>query len=572
MYNKEQASNYLNKEVYVYESDGGARQVLASLKANTFNIENGTVINTKIDKESKYRSKEDKNYTITKFAYPNVKNGSVLEYSYTLTSPSEFLMSIPSFTIEDEIPISYVEYVFDVPDVLGYNINYSGSLVPKYRDVSAKNIYGGNYKVYRFGYRDVPAYKTEEFVMNNDNYKTSIRSELNSTNFDNQFKSYSLSWEDIRKRLYDSEYFGDQLKKTDLVKDLLPENVKAIASKVKRAEAILAFVQENFSWNNELALFTDKGIKNILSTKTGNSAEINLLLCMLMRHTGLDANPVVLATPAKGLLLSYSPSMSQLNYVITSLETDGKIYIFDGTSKLSKINMIPPRALNYNGVEMGQKETKILNIFYPDKSQTFLTVDAKLNPDGTFQGKFSDTDTKMFAMLVNERYLENKDEYLKDYKDQYKFSLTNIKSGLLNNENFETSMDFTSDTFVDNLGSKLVFNPLLFLYSQKHSFNQTGPRKAPIELITGFDRIKKVTITLPEGYVFENVPKSKKIRTEDSSILYQYIVSLKGNQLIVETTTTVADSVYPKEYYPAFTQIFDNITKIEGQLVTAVKK
>ena len=46
----------------------------------------------------------------------------------------------------------------------------------------------------------------------------------------------------------------------------------------------------------------------------------------------------------------------------------------------------------------------------------------------------------------------------------------------------------------------------------------------------------------------------------------------KGNKLTVQTTTKIDDSSFPKEYYPAFKQIYDNITKLEGQVVTAVKK
>ena len=44
------------------------------------------------------------------------------------------------------------------------------------------------------------------------------------------------------------------------------------------------------------------------------------------------------------------------------------------------------------------------------------------------------------------------------------------------------------------------------------------------------------------------------------------------NKLVLETTTLIDDSNFPKEYYPAFKQIYDNITKLEGQVVTAVKK
>jgi hypothetical protein len=50
------------------------------------------------------------------------------------------------------------------------------------------------------------------------------------------------------------------------------------------------------------------------------------------------------------------------------------------------------------------------------------------------------------------------------------------------------------------------------------------------------------------------------------------MVNQEGNKITVESNILVADSFFPKEYFPAFKQIFDAITKYEGQLVTVVKK
>ena len=65
---------------------------------------------------------------------------------------------------------------------------------------------------------------------------------------------------------------------------------------------------------------------------------------------------------------------------------------------------------------------------------------------------------------------------------------------------------------------------------------------------------------------------AKKFKTEDEGIVYTYMVTQEGNKITVESNILVADSFFPKEYFPAFKQIFDAITKYEGQLVTVVKK
>ncbi len=569
IYNKDKASDYLDTQVSIYDGKNG-REKLLDLKAYTYNFENGKIKSTKVEKDSKFKSTEDKNYNITKLAFPDVKNGSVLEYNYSIETP--FYYSIDKVMVEREIPIKYFEYILDAPTQLGYTLNYTGTLVPKYRIIEDKEMYGGPHKTYRFGYENIPAYKDENFVGNNNNFKTSIKPEVNSTYINNDYKRYALTWEDVRKNLYENDDFGGELKKSNAVKNILPANISSISNQNEKADAIFQFVQDNYKWNNEIGVIANEGVKNLISTKIGNSAEINFLLILLMKDAGLEANPVVLSTVGRGLLKIERPSITQLNYVVAEVLIGEASFLYDASSKWSSKNMLPPRALNYMGFLFTDKLSKQIAIGYKDKSETELTVDAKLNTDGTFSGHFSDSDTKFFGMMAHEMYDKNKDDYQKTYKDKYSFPLKNLKSGTKNTNDFETSFDFDSDTFVDAIGNKLVFNPLLFLFSKSHDFDQETERKSPIEFYTAYSRKKKVTITLPEGYVFENLPASKRFRTEGNEISYLYFVEQKGNQLIVETTTTLDSEFFPKEYYPAFKQVFDNITKMEGQVVTAVKK
>ncbi len=318
-------------------------------------------------------------------------------------------------------------------------------------------------------------------------------------------------------------------------------------------------------------MVTDKGIRNLLNTKIGNAAEINLLLTMLLRNANINANPVVMSTINRGSLLSYSPSLEQLNFVVAAYEDQGKLVLLDATKKRTKLNMIDPQALNNNGILVKDNQAVELNITYPDVSETFLTVDATMSPEGTFQGHFADRDTNLYSVMVEEEYSSNRQDFEKQYKDRYTFPFNNLKSGNVDND-FETSFDFDADSFVDVIGNKMVFNPLLFLYTKNHSFNQSQTRKGPLEFRTKSAKIKTVTITIPEGYVFSDVPKSKKFRTDDSAIQYSYVVKQEGNSLTVTTTVNHNEVNFPKEYYTAFTQIYDNITKLEGQVVTVVKQ
>ena len=569
IYNKEKSSQYLDVEIPLYEGNG-EKESVSGLKAVTYNLENDKVVTSKVEKDAKFRSKEQKNRFIQKFTFPNVKDGSIIEYQYQLNSP--FLQLLDKTYLEFDIPVVYEEYIFDFPKFFGYNYNFQGGLMPKYKEDQAQMMYGQDYYNLRLGFENVPPFKAENFVKNDRNYITNIRPELNSTNFNNTFKSYATTWDDIRDKLKEYDDFGGQLSKKSLARNVLSQDILSMTLPKEKANKILKFVQSTYTWDGNVGLFTGDGIKSLIDSKIGNSAEINLYLIMLMREAGLNVSPMIMNTVNRGILNIAFPTIGAPNYVVACLEDNGNYYLYDATSKFSLPNLLPPRAYNYNAILLKDKKAEILQINNFIESKTYLNVDAKLNEDTTFEGNFKDRDTKTFAILAYDEYVDNKQDYEKKYKERYTFNFNNYKSEVVNDNEFQTSFDFNTDGFVDGVGGKLIFNPLLFLYRQNHEFNQTEERKYPIEFLSPYETVKKVTITIPDNYKFENLPKSKKFKTEDDGIVYSYVVSTEGNKITVETSVKIDSDNYPREYYPAFKQIFDAITQLEGQLVTLVKK
>lgn len=568
IYDKDKAEDWLNLEVPLYQA-GSTRETLGKFKAFTYNLENGNTVPVKVEKSSQYKSKESKYLNVTKFAFPNVKNGSVLEYQYDIISP--FLYSIPEFLIESDTPSVYTEYVFDAPINIAYNINYTGALSPKHRVVEERSSYGTQYKTYRFGFENLKGFKTEKLVRNDRNYRTKVSAELHSTNF-KDLKLYSSSWDQIGKRLYESSDFGDELKKTRLAKDNMPTDVLQNKSDLEKANAIFSYVQKTFTWNKDKGIYTDGGIKKMLETKVGNAAEINLYLVMLLREAGIKADPVLISTVENGLINLVSPNISNMNFVLASVSANGGYHIYDATSKQSSMDELPLRDWNQYAVLFTKDKAVQIQMVNMKESSTFLTVDAKFNEDGSISGSYSDKDTGAFAMYVKDSYDENPEKYKKQYKENFSIDFTGIDSKVLDNGDFESTMKFSSSNLTDRVGKKLIINPMLFLSKISNEFDQIEARKYPIDFGAPTKKVKKVTLEIPEGYVIEEMPKNKRIITEDKEIAYSYNIEQKGNKLEITSITKVTSADYPKEYYPAFKQIWGVASKHENQVISLVKK
>ncbi|MCT2560691.1 transglutaminase-like domain-containing protein [Chryseobacterium herbae] len=567
IYDKDKAEEWLNLEIPLYLSS--ERETLEKIKAFTYNLENGASVATKVDKSSKYKSKESKFVTINKFAFPNVKNGSVIEYQYAILSP--FLYSVPQVVIETDVPSLYTEYILDTPVNISYNVNYTGSLVPKYREIEERAMYGLDYKTYRFGYENLKGFKTEKFIKNDKNYRTKISAELHSTLF-SKLQMYSSSWDEIKDKLYLSNDFGDELKRTKLAKERIPATVSEMKSEKEKADAIFEYVKNTFIWNKDRGISTDEGIKKLLETKTGNAAEINLFLVTMLREAGLKADPLIISTVDHGLINLASPSVNSANFVIAAVRIKDSYQLYDATSKQSSANNLPPRDWNEYGILIAKE--KILHIQMPNLSSSFnyLTAEAKINEDGSISGKYSDKDTGTYAMFAKESYDENAEKYKKQYKDNFSIDFAGIDSKILENGDFESTMKFSSDNMIDRVGKKMIINPMLFLNKNSNEFDQTEERKYPIDFISAYTKVKKVILEIPDGYVIESMPKSKKIVTQDKEIEYSYVAEQKGNKLEVTSTTKIVSPDYPKEYYPAFKQIWGTASKSENQVISLIKK
>lgn len=71
--------------IFLYSS-GRSEEKIQNLKAATYNLEDGKLVATELDKKSIFKDKYDKNRMQMKFTLPAVKEGSIIEYSYTQVS------------------------------------------------------------------------------------------------------------------------------------------------------------------------------------------------------------------------------------------------------------------------------------------------------------------------------------------------------------------------------------------------------------------------------------------------------------------------------------------------------
>jgi hypothetical protein len=123
----------------------------------------------------------------------------------------------------------------------------------------------------------------------------------------------------------------------------------------------------------------------MLETKTGNAAEINLFLVMMLREAGIKADPLTISTVSNGFINIASPNVSNMNFVIAAVQTKDGFHLYDATSKQSSIDQLPPRDWNQFGILMNKDKVQQLSMINAKTSFTYLTAEAKINEMEVFQ-------------------------------------------------------------------------------------------------------------------------------------------------------------------------------------------
>ena len=126
---KKEGYDWANQSVTYYIGDNDSREKVDFSDVNTFNLVNGKIEKTKLKSDGVFNEEVNKYRSRKKITMPNVKEGSVLEYSYTVRTPSIGMMR--DWAFQTSIPVNYSEFKTYIPEYYTFNVRQKGYVFPK---------------------------------------------------------------------------------------------------------------------------------------------------------------------------------------------------------------------------------------------------------------------------------------------------------------------------------------------------------------------------------------------------------------------------------------------------------
>ena len=598
IYTKE-GLDWATKKVRLYSPSSGNSEKLFKLKAYTYNLVSGKIKEDKLKKDGIFEEESSKYYNTTSFTMPNVQEGSVIEFSYEISSS---YLAIDDLELQYTIPINVLDVTVKTPEYFIYNrvLNPQASYTPKLTEststsnqsITDKSTYHTkgwgatrktetsvsqlsiNEKVITINESNVPAVKNEPFIDNLNNYRAKLILELTAIKYPNEpYKNLGNTWDDVTKTIYKSESFGEQLNKSGYFESDIDALIANAESDGQKVFLIFNHVKSKVKWNGYLGFTSDIGVRKAYKDGAGNVADMNLMLVAMLRHAGIKANPVLVSTKSNGIPLF--PTISGFNYVICIVENEGITSLLDATDQYATFNLLPERDLNWKGRvirENGSSTWLNLTPNYVSKEVTSLNV--KINPDLSVEGKVRNQKSDYLAKAYRDRYAARADEaYIKSLeKDQSELLVSELEvdGEHMPLEPVKINYTYQMDDALEQIGDNIYFTPLLFLATTENPFKQ-DIRSLPIDL--GYPKSFKhvVNIMLPEGYDVESVPENSRLDFDNGRGSFTYMINRNGKFLKLTTELEIATTFINPQNYTYFKAFFAESVEKQNEKIVLKK-
>jgi hypothetical protein len=561
--------------------DGQKQQLVRNIKASSFTLENGSLKETPLDQKSIFVEKTNKNVYVTKFAVPNVKVGSLIEYVYETKSP--YIYNLKSWEFQDVIPKVSTEYVVTIPALYIYNISLVGFLKLQINEAKALKAcisipQSGpcDCNHFRYGMSNVPAFKEEEYMTAKKNFLSAINFELSEIYLLNGgVDKITKEWRDAELELKRHENFGIELKRNrDLMDDEIAAHVAGTADPLEKAKKIYKFVQNYFTWDGSHTMWAE-GIKKAVEQKKGNTADINLFLTGALQTQGFDAAPVILSTRANGAINELYPVLSGFNYVVAGLTIGDTFYLLDATDHYLPFRFLPEKCLNGKGRLITDKASKWVDLKPAERGKNVILINATLENDGVIRGTIESTYMGYEAVSFRKEFFshDNHEDYLKDLRASLSGmeikkmdveDITDVERPVVRKLEVEIAA-------TDDISTMFLFNPY-FLGKWKENPFKSNERQYPVDFGVPVELTTILNLTYPSELEIVNVPEQIGLSLPNSG--GRYVLDAKGldNKLTLTNSLQINKSIFSSQEYHYLRGLFQKVIEVQNSDLMFKKK
>ncbi len=579
-----------NVNIQLY-TNGQSEEKLDKLKATTYNLEDGKVVATKLESKSGvFKDKLSKNHVLNKFTFPNVKEGSIIEYEYQITS--DFLFNLQPWEFQGSYPRLWSEYNVSMPQffyyvtlIQGYQPfhirdqknrreNYTITDVGSSMSTERYNISSG-VTDFRWVMKEVPALKEESFTSTLDNHIAKIEFQLAEKRDPLVYQKIMGSWPDATKQLLEDEDFGTVLGKDN---NWLGETIQSVTlpgdSKEEKARKIYSFVRDNFICSSRGSIYPKQSMRDVLKKRNGTVAELNMLLVCLLRKADITADPVLMSTRGNSAMYSMYPIMDRVNYVIAQVTLDDKSYYLDASEPYYGFGKLDYTCYNGHARVVNKLADPLhfsADSLYEKKLTSMFFIYDKANGfKGTLQQNLGQFESAMIRGKVKNK---GRDQVFADIKKEYTADTELSEEKIDSLSNYDQPLGIKYDLTLKGFDEDIIYFSPLFAEGYKTNPFKSAERFYPVEMPYCMDETFLLRMDIPEGYKIDELPKSMMLKlNEEGDGVFEYRIAASGDAISLRSRLTIKRTYFSPDEYEMLREFFNVVVKKQNEQIVFKKK
>jgi hypothetical protein len=506
-----------------------------------------------LDRKSIYKERQDDRISNIKFAIPNVKVGTIIEYSYT--SYKKHYGGLRDWVFQWYIPVIRSSYILQPPP--NTEFTYVVFKQNKY-PVDIKQI--GEGQTY-FEMNNLPGLRDEPYMDALQDYLQRVNFQLYSyaTAFGGKQKT-NTTWEELAASMAGYEYLGGALKKSLPVDPALALAVMTETTAAGRVKAIYSYVKENYTWNGYYGKYATLGLKKVMESKTGNTAEINLVLIGLLRAFDIDAKPLIAAERDYGKVNPEIPLEDGFNITVAFVQAGGKTFILDATRKNCPADIIPYNLLNTYALLAEKKVSNLVFIKSGAGFQNTVKIQGVLEKSGLQKSSAIINSYKYAKEDVLNRIGRSKEKFVTTmYEEKYdglKVDSFGYQDPRHDSLPVVQYIKFTSQA--SDAEGYVLFNYNVFTGLQKNLFT-ASERFTNVNFGYPVQNIIEQEIMLPAGSKTDELPANKTLVMPGGKISVSREVKRTGDSLHVTIVFNQSVTLVTPENYTVLRDFYKSL-------------
>nr|WP_255481266.1 DUF3857 domain-containing protein [Pontibacter sp. Tf4] len=566
---KKAGYKYANIEIPFFGAVAKGEEV-TDIKASTYNLLDGKIIEDKVKPNEIFTEKSDRRRHYKKFAMPNVKVGSVIEYSYTINS--RYFQNLRGWDFQSVIPTVWSEYSVRIPATFEFKLVRQGNhpiYTPEQLGLPHNFRKEGN----RWIAKDVPALKLESYVTTLSDYTTKIEFELQKIKYSaNDVKIISGSWQEFVEMLSKEKDFGVPLTPANRFERPIGEIKAKFKTPAEQVAGIYDLVKTNMAWNGYSGWTVEKPLPELYYGGEGDAGDINITLIAMLREAGFKADPVLVSTRGYGKPYKASPLHSKFNYVIAQVTVDGNELLLDATEKELTPGMLPVRCLNGEGYLVDGENSKWITVEPEASFSEYFVGNLTIDTEGVIAGTGEEL---LDGYMAKDARQVIKEEGIEKYAANYNKGSGSLKTNNAIVSNLDSlhlplSVNYKITSTNSSKINMLYLNPVMGRGATENPF-KLPVRTYPVDFAAPIKETVVCNFKIPAGWKVEEVPQNINLVLPGRSATYSYMVQQTGDILMVVSKLNVNKTVFTPEEYPQLRELYNQVVAKHAEQVVLKK-